>query len=209
MNHNLRMKVILILLTIIGGVVTLSCSNTGKQAVATKEVSEKTDGTETDEGIQEPTVSGHHRVEEYNIVKSLPVKNFVIIDSTNFDNYQVEGVSDDAFIKKIKFQTSNSTAAHFRIRYSVPFSENFSAIVITYRDGEHELITTLVTLDKDGHIIDQLDIAYDEVAESAFSKVGKLEKDRISVQSWNYMNEVPTHEETVFLVLETGRLKPL
>lgn len=89
----------------------------------------------------------------------------------------------------------------------MPFSENFSAIVITYRDGEHELFSTLVTLDKNGNIIDQLDIAYDEIAESAFSKIGTLEKDWISIQSWNYMNEVPTHEESIFTVSETGKFK--
>ncbi|MBL1409365.1 hypothetical protein [Sphingobacterium faecale] len=204
------MKIILVLLTIIGGVVTLSCnSNEKQQAAATKEAIKKTGRTDTTEVFQAPTVSEYHKINEDEIIKDLPVKKFVIIDSTNFDNYRTEGVVDNAFIKRIKFQTSNTTAEQFRIRYRVLFSDNFNAIVITYRDGEHELITTLVTLDRSGHIIDQLDIAYDEVAESAFCKIGRLEKDRICIQSWNYMSEVPTHEETVFLMLETGRFKSL
>ncbi|WP_164110162.1 MULTISPECIES: hypothetical protein [unclassified Sphingobacterium] len=69
-------------------------------------------------------------------------------------------------MKIISFQASNTNAEYFRLGFKVSFSENFHAIVITYRDGEHELITTLVTLDKSGYIIDQLDIANNEVAES-------------------------------------------
>lgn len=142
-------------------------------------------------------------------VSSNPNHDFVIVDSTNFDNYQGQGEMDEAFIKKIKFQTSDPDAVDFRLRYGVPFSEHFNAIVITYKSGEHELFTTLVTLDKKDQIIDQLDVAYDEVAESAFRKIGKIEKDKITIQSWNYMNEVPIHEESIFNVLETGKFKQI
>ena len=191
-------------------VIMLSCNNTEKQqTVATEESGNEFVKADTTGGFQEQTVRENNKGKEEEVINRLPIKNFVIIDSTNFDNYQVQGIADDTFIKAIKFQSTNTTAEHFRLRYKVPFSENFHAIVITYRDGEHELITTLVTLDKNGHIIDQVDIAYDEVAESAFSKVGKIEKDRISIQNWNYMDEVPTREETLFSVLETGKFKPL
>lgn len=188
----------------------LSCSNGEKQQTAgTKETNTELTKTDVTEGVLEQIGDKSNDSQEEAVLKNLPVRNFVITDSTNFDNYQEQGIAEDTFIKKIKFKTSNSTAEHFRLRYKVPFSENFNAVVITYRDGEHELFTTLVTLDKSGNIIDQLDIAYDEIAESAFSKIGKLEKDRISIQSWNYMNEVPTHEESIFTVLESGKFKPL
>lgn len=202
------MQKVLIVLMIIGCLAMMSCNNGGKQQTATtEETHTELTKNDTAKGIQEQTVDQSNAGQEEDVLKKLPIRNFVITDSTNFDNYQAEGIADDIFIKKIKFKTSNSTAEHFRLRYKVPFSENFSAIVITYRDGEHELFSTLVTLDKNGNIIDQLDIAYDEIAESAFRKIGTLEKDRISIQSWNYMNEVPTHEESIFTVSETGKFK--
>lgn len=204
------MQKVLIALTVTGCLALLSCNNGGKQQAATaKEHHTELTKTDNSEGVRERTVDKSNDSKEDDVLKKLPVRNFVITDSTNFDNYQAQGIADDIFIKKIKFKTSNSTAEDFKLRYKVPFSGNFSAVVITYRDGEHELYTTLVTLDKSGDIIDQLDIAYDEIAESAFSKIGTLEKDRISIQSWNYMNEVPTHEESIFTVLETGRFKLL
>ncbi len=204
------MEKIFIVLTITGCLAIMSCNNGEKQqTAATKETNKESAKTDTTEGLQGQTLDGSNDSKEEDVLKKLSIRNFVITDSTNFDNYQAQGMADDIFIKKIKFKASNSTAEHFRLRYKVPFSENFSAIVITYRDGEHELFTTLVTLDKNGNIIDQLDISYDEIAESAFRKIGKLEKDRISIQSWNYMNEVPTHEESIFTVLETGIFKQL
>lgn len=204
------MKKIVIVLTIAGCLGLLSCNNGEKQRTAgAKETNTELTKTDVTEGVLEQIGDKSNDNQEEAVLKNLPVRNFVITDSTNFDNYQEQGIADDVFIKKIKFKTSNSTAEHFRLRYKVPFSENFNAVVITYRDGEHELFTTLVSLDKSGNIIDQLDIAYDEIAESAFSKIGKLEKDRISIQSWNYMNEVPTHEESIFAVLESGKFKHL
>lgn len=204
------MKKTVIVWTIACCLASLSCNNAEKQqTVAAQETSDKSVKTDTIAALPAQRAGESNTIEVDEVITGLPVKNFVVMDSTSFNNYQAEGVADDAFIKKIKFQVSNPHAEHFRLRYKVPYSKNFDAIVITYRDGEHELITTLVTLDKHGHIIDQLDIAYDEVAESAFSKIGKLEKDRISIQNWNYMNEVPLHEETTFAILETGKFKPI
>ena len=145
---------------------------------------------------------------EIDILGRLPVKHFPIEDSTSFDNFEKSGIADKGFLKQIKFDPRRKDATNFRLNYKIPFSENFTSVVFTYQCGEHELLTTLITINKEYKILDQLVIAYDEVAESAFGKTSKIENGKIVVTSSNWMmSEEPVFESETYILENNGEFK--
>ncbi|MDR6786633.1 ABC-type enterochelin transport system substrate-binding protein [Pedobacter africanus] len=147
---------------------------------------------------------------ETNLPGSLVERNLPITDSTNFDNFEKFGMRDKGFLKRIKFDPRRKDATNFRLNYKIPFSENFTSVVITYKGGENELFTILLTVDKNDKIIDKLEIAYDEIAESAFGKTSKIEKDKIVVTSSNWMNaEKPIFKDETYVLDKTGKFEKM
>ena len=143
-----------------------------------------------------------------NQFQDVPKKNLPLVDSTNFDNYNHhQGIKNDLFFKKIAFKKDQSEIENSRLRYQLDFSERFQSVVISYYQGEHELFTTLVIIGKNDQIIDQLDIAYDEIAESAFRKTSSIDQNRIVVEDWNYMTDEPTRTVTTYQISKEGKFK--
>lgn len=138
---------------------------------------------------------------------TLPVRYFPIVDSTRFDNFEKYGIRDNGLLKKINFDPRRKDATNFRLNYRIPFSEKFSSVVVTYQCGENELFTTLITIDKQNKIIDKLQIAYDEVAESAFGKTSRIEKDKIVITNINWMSEEPVFETETYILENNGKFK--
>ncbi|OJX32713.1 MAG: hypothetical protein BGO86_10445 [Chryseobacterium sp. 36-9] len=144
------------------------------------------------------------------LLANLPERNFPITDSTRFDDFEKFGMRDNGFLKRIKFDPRRKDATNFRINYKIPFSQNFTSVVVTYQGGENELFTTLLTVDKNDKIIDKLEIAYDEIAESAFGKTSKIEKDKIVVTSSNWMiEEKPIFKDETYVLDKTGKFEKL
>ena len=138
----------------------------------------------------------------------LPNKSFPLIDSTSFDNYNhQQGIKNDLFFKKIQFKKDQPEIENTRLRYQVHFSEKFQSVVISYYQGEHELFTTLVNIGENNQIIDLLDIAYDEIAESAFRKTSSINQNKIVVEDWNYMNDEPIKTITTYQISKEGKFK--
>lgn len=179
-------------------------------------------------GCQEKPSKNQYSFKETNIVKDtlavikekniddpinkkfpdLPNKSFPLIDSTNFDNYNHNlGIKNDLFFKKIQFKKDQPQMQNSRLRYQLHFSEKFQSVVISYYQGEHELFTTLVNIGENDHIIDQLDIAYDEIAESAFRKTSSINQNKIVVEDWNYMNDEPITTLTTYQISQEGKFK--
>lgn len=146
---------------------------------------------------------------ETNLLVGIVERNLPIIDSTSFDNFGKSGIPDKGFLKQIKFDPRRKDATNFRLNYKIPLSENFTAVVVTYLCGEHELFTTLITINKENKIIDKLVIAYDEIAESAFRKTSKIEKDKIVVKSSNWMSEPPVFESETYRIDNSGKFKKM
>lgn len=138
---------------------------------------------------------------------ALPVRHFPIIDSTSFDNFKKSGIPDNGFLKRIKFKPEHTDTTNFSLNYKIPFAENFTALVVTYQSGDNELFTTLITVSKGNKIIDRLDVAYDEVAESAFRKTSKIEKDNIVITAENWMSEEPIFETKTYILQADGKFK--
>lgn len=143
-----------------------------------------------------------------NKVPDLPNKSLPLIDSTNFDNYNHNlGIKNDLFFKKIQFKKNQPEIQNCRLRYKVHFSEKFQSVVISYYQGEHELFTTLVNIGENNQIIDLLDIAYDEIAESAFRKKSSITQNKIVVEDWDYMNDEPIKTITTYQISKEGKFK--
>ena len=138
----------------------------------------------------------------------VPNKSLPLVDSTNFDNYNHhQGIKNDLFFKKIAFKKDQPEIENSRLRYQLDFSERFQSMVISYYQGEHELFTTLLNIGKNDQIIDQLDIAYDEIAESAFRKTSSVDQNKIIVEDWNYMTDKPTRTVTTYEISKEGKFK--
>ncbi len=94
-----------------------------------------------------------------------------------------------------------------RFRYGLNFSDQFNSIVVSYYDGEHELYTTLLNVDGNNKIIDQLEIAYDEIAESALRKSSTINKDKIIVEDWNFFREENQKITKTYFVTSEGKFR--
>ncbi|WP_099366084.1 hypothetical protein [Sphingobacterium sp. 1.A.4] len=141
------------------------------------------------------------------VIEGLDNRSFPLADSTNFDNVDKKGIHNPDFLKRIHFEADEVNFKDVRLRYRLHYSPAYYSIVLTYPLGEHEIITTLLNINKEGKIIDFLDIAYDEIAESAFRKESVMEKDRVVLTDWNYMSEVPTKTVTNYLLTSEGRFE--
>ena len=142
-----------------------------------------------------------------NLFKDIPTRTFPIIDSTNFDNFEKNGRIDNEVLKILKLETQKKDVKNLRINYKIPFSENFTTITYTYQSGDHELFTSLITINNENKVIDKLEIAYDEIAESAFQKTSKIEKGKIIITEWNWMSGEPITEIETYFLRSNGQFK--
>jgi len=133
---------------------------------------------------------------------------FPYTDSTNFD--QIEAANnwlETTEMQKLDLAKLSADAKRFNLNYSLPYSDAFSTISISFLQGEHEVLTFLVTFDSTYKIIDMLQIAYDEIAESAVQKIAHIYADRIVVEDWNYMAEEAQQESKTYQLTNTGKFK--
>lgn len=144
---------------------------------------------------------------ESDLLVTLPIRHFPIIDSTNFENFEKTGIPDKGYLKRINFNTEHIETKNFRLNYKIPFSENFTSVVVTYQSGDHELFTYLITVNKENKVIDRLEVAYDETAESAFMKTSTIEKDKIVLTKINWMSEEPIYETQTYIWQADGKFK--
>lgn len=144
--------------------------------------------------------------ESVEIFNKIPLKQFPIIDSTNFNNFDFEIKSEDNFLlDEIANQLNIHFAQNYRFRYRLLLSDKFYSAVITYEVGDHELFSTLLNLNKSFKIIDKVDIAYDEIAESYFKTMSKIKKDKIEVEQINRMDEKPVIEISSYTISSEGK----
>ncbi|WKK57140.1 hypothetical protein [Sphingobacterium sp. BN32] len=140
---------------------------------------------------------------------AIPEKSLPYTDSTNFDNFNNDGISNPALISAIKFEGEFENVQDVRIRYKLNFSDDITGLVVTYPIGEHELNTTLLLLNKELKLVDQMDIAYDEIAESAIREISLIEKEKLSIEHWNYFSDEPTVEKKVYQIRQDGKLQAI
>ena len=170
-------------------VLFFSCGNKKQERPANLEQieieSSKEDGLESDVLSNEETFE--FAIAEV-IIKPLPVD-----DSTNFDDFDFANKLMQSQVRALKLDTTFDNVDEFYLSYRVDLSENFISLIINYLMGEHELFTALINYDSEFNIISSLDIAYDEIAESAFRKTSTIDTQKIIVVATNHFeNEILT-----------------
>jgi len=138
----------------------------------------------------------------------IKIQKLPFTDSTNFDNYHEEETFSSDLLDKINFQQIFPDGSDFRIRYKVKLIDSIYSIVVTMKQGEHELLTTLLNIDNQFKIKGTLLIAYDEIAESAFRTEGKILSNGIEVTEWNYMGEEPEKTLKKYILKSNGEFEP-
>ena len=94
-------------------------------------------------------------------------------------------------------------------RYRLAFADGIDAVVITAM-VEMEMKTYLITYNKEDYqIVDKLLIAYDEIAESAIREISLIEKEKLSIEHWNYFSDEPTVEKKVYQIRQDGKLQSI
>lgn len=140
-------------------------------------------------------------------LKKINIIEMPFTDSTNFDNFKAINKLSQTEIDFLKLKKINGSATDFYIRYKPIFSHNFQSIVVTYKSGEHELFTTLINYNDKYDILDRIDIAYDEIAESAFRKISTLEINTIKIDEINFSEQTPIHEKSNYVILDNGKFQ--
>lgn len=152
---------------------------------------------------EQPATPKDHTTDAFSNVETIQLP---FMDSTNFDNFKENKKLTDSEVDILKLKTINQDAANFFIRYKVPFSNTFRSVVVTYQLGEFELVTMLINYDTGYHIIDKLDIAYDEIAESQLRKQSLLEKNSIKVEDINWFEETSAKEAVIYEISPEGKI---
>jgi hypothetical protein len=145
-----------------------------------------------------------------NILKKLKTVSLPYRDSTSYDNLPNRSADNkltESEARQLKLRTKKICTRggdEFTLNYKVNLSNKFHAIVISYKLGDHNLFTKLITYDKEYNVIDMLDIAFDEIAESWSSSKSTIYKNRIVVEDYNYA-DIPEVEISEWRVEPDGK----
>jgi hypothetical protein len=119
---------------------------------------------------------------ELDFLKNLRMVELPYKEFTNFDNHVDVRKMSASEIRQLKLKSKIPDGSDFSLNYQIHLSDNFHAIAVSYQLGDHELFTTLITYDNEYNIIDLLNVAYDEIAESWFWRSSTIYKDHIVVE---------------------------
>ncbi|WP_172919925.1 hypothetical protein [Capnocytophaga canis] len=118
-----------------------------------------------------------------------PTVSFPKKEQTNTDNYDLLPALSS---RQARLLLSGlfPDAENFKRVYTVPFSDDFTSVAVAFQLGDSQFFTMLFNLDKNNQIIDNLLIAYDEIAESAVFTESVLHKNSIVVRKEFYENVI-------------------
>lgn len=169
-------------------------------------------GSKTDAGKERKGDSKVEPASPYRFVDVLPVKSTPFVDSTSFDSYemkekltseQVALLHLDKIVSKDDFLSTTS----FALRYRVNLSSQFQTVVVSYLPNENELYTLLVNYDRNFHVIDFYQIAYDEIAENFLRTESTISKDGIVVTDLECTTGTDVTKVTTYRVAASGKIR--
>ncbi len=149
-----------------------------------------------------------------NIINKIKVKSIPLVDTTNFDDFIEEEDYKKVDEKGLKLERVYpdfyKEGRNYRAiaSYRLEFSKKFYTVVVTVLKGENEMESTLINYDFDGNIIDAKVISYDEIAEGAFQRKSKIEKEKITITYIEWMDEKKETIE-VFEIKTDGKIEPV
>ncbi|MNK25807.1 hypothetical protein D3C87_441350 [compost metagenome] len=139
------------------------------------------------------------------LLAAVPFRKLPLTDSTNFDNFDDKEALSKELIKKLHLKDIEPDYENFYSRYRLAFSDGIDAVAITMAI-ENEMKTYLVTYRKEDYqVIDKLQIAYDEIAESMSRTESKLTVKEIEVREQNYWSEMPELTIKKYCIEKSGK----
>ncbi len=145
---------------------------------------------------------------DFKFLDAIQTKNLPLKDSTNFDTYPKINKLTVAQIKLLSLDKviENKDVTNIFLNYKVSLSSNFKTIVISYENGDSELMTTLINYNSKYEIIDFKQIAYDEIAESMLRTESEISKNSIVVSDINYADEQTDVAKTNYTITDDGKI---
>ena len=107
------------------------------------------------------------------------------LEETSFDDFNSAENDTVSEIKNLEIKNYFNDSSHVYLNYEIPFSKNFKTFVFSYFENENELKTLAMTFDKNFKKIDQLLIAYDEIAESWLKTKSKIFENKIEINHFD------------------------
>lgn len=145
------------------------------------------------------------QLKKADLLAGVPFKKLPVTDSTSFDDFEGKTPLSQEIVSKLKLKSEDPEHQNFYSRYRVALSDQIDAVVVTLA-GEFEMQTFLISYTKEDYkVIDKVVIAYDEIAESAFSSIGKVSKNEIAVTNYNYMTDEPVIETLKYRISSSGK----
>lgn len=143
------------------------------------------------------------------LLATVPFKKLPVTDSTSFDNFNGEDKLSPKLVSKLQLKSIDPNFKSFHSRYRIALSNDVDMMVVTL-SAENEMKTFLISYSKkDYQLIDKVQIAYDEIAESAFSAIGKISNKEVVVKNYNYMGDEPVIEVKKYKIEQSGKFTPI
>lgn len=201
------------LFAIIFGITIVSCNKKAPK----KENSEKTEIAVQKK--EQPTKSTPEKVKKLSSewdFMNVDVENFPVAEETSFDTYdesyrenhpdgKVYTKLSKEQVRKLGLEKWLQNASDVSVNYELPYSTDFKTFVFTYQEGEMELRTKMVTFDKNFKKIDELEIAYDEIAESWMWTKSEIDKNQITVTEYNESSGETETTKTIYQINKQGK----
>ena len=146
------------------------------------------------------------------LFKKIEFRAIPTIDSTNFDNFNKNEFFNKSVLKQLQIKKiypdidSEKIGIKVGASYKINLSDNFYSIVIFALVGEHEIESTLINYSLDYKLIDHIKISYDEIAEGAFRKECRIEKNKLKISNITWFDK--KEEEILhYEITKTGKIK--
>jgi hypothetical protein len=145
---------------------------------------------------------------DYIFIDTIQVKNVPLTDSTNFDNFSKTNklTLEQTKLLSLSSVIKNKEVTNIYFNYRLNLSNNFITIVITYENGDSELMTVLINYNSRYEIIDFVQIAYDEVVENLLRTESEITKNNIIVSEKMYNNEAEEVTKTTYIIASDGKI---
>lgn len=145
-----------------------------------------------------------------NIFLKTKIKSLPVLEISSFDNHTREDISEgiarkltDQKIQRLGLQHWAAQGHSVFLNYELLYPGNFKVFVFTL-EGEMELITSMVTFDKNLNKIDELRVAYDEVAESWLRVKSKISRNKIEVRTIDESSGKTVVKTKIYKISESG-----
>lgn len=138
--------------------------------------------------------------------KTLPIQDHTTYDSVTEDHFLTDGEIVLMSLDKV-YPTYLKEGYNYRMKpgYRIHMSDDFHTLVFTVFSGENELESSLVNYTLDWNLIDQIVVAYDEIAEGWSQKKSTIQKASVTVTNILWLEE---KQETItkYKIMPSGKI---